>query len=315
MSLNTQQARVVDPVLTNVARDYRNATHVGSVLFPRVEVTARGGKILEFGKESFAQLNMRRAPGAEVREVSYRYSDQNFNLVQDALDALIPREHMEDAMTVPKVDLSKRAVKKTQDIMNLGLEIEQAALAQDPANYPAGQVEALAGTDRWDDPASDPQAVIEAAKEAVRRSCGMEPNTMVVSKVGFNALRFHPKIKDQFKYTTADSITVGMLAAYLELEKLAVGKATYLPEGAEAGDFQLKDVWGDNAILAYSPAAPEGMEEPSFGYTYALTGHPFVEQARWEGSRRSWVHGMTYDRVPVIAGPDAGFLLRGVAGE
>lgn len=63
-------------------------------------------------------------------------------------------------------------------------------------------------------------------------------------------------------------------------------------------------------ILAYAPATPSGMEEPSYGYTYTMKGHPFVEQGRWDGDTRSWVHGVSYERVPVLSGITAGYLIQ-----
>ncbi|NJM36198.1 MAG: hypothetical protein HC850_17565, partial [Rhodomicrobium sp.] len=53
MSLNPAQARIYDPVLTTHIRGYQHPDFVGSLLFPAVEVRARGGQVLEFGKESF----------------------------------------------------------------------------------------------------------------------------------------------------------------------------------------------------------------------------------------------------------------------
>ncbi|WP_056036257.1 major capsid protein [Loktanella sp. 3ANDIMAR09] len=313
--MNPSQARVSDPVLTQIARDYRNASHVGHIIFPQVFVTTQGGKIVEFGKDAFRRHAARRAPGAQVAEIGFRYGSQPFQLINEALDSHIPREVLNDASEVPKIDLGKRAVKSTMDSLKLNLEFEIAEMATNPANYGAANVEALAGTDVWSDDASDPVQVIEDGKETVRRSCGVEPNRLVLSKPGFNALRFHPKIREQFKYTTADSITANMLAAYLELDTVAVGKTVAIPQDvADDDDVVMEDAWGNSAVLAYAPDNPAGVEEPSFGYTYTMEGHPFVEKPEWRGANRSWVYGTTYDRAPVIVGAEAGFLIQGVVG-
>ena len=47
------EKRVVDPVLTNIARGYTNNAYVGSLLFPDVPVEKEGGKIPQFTKEAF----------------------------------------------------------------------------------------------------------------------------------------------------------------------------------------------------------------------------------------------------------------------
>ena len=42
--------RVVDPVLTNIARGFNNSSHVATKLFPIVTVSKEGGKIPLFTK-------------------------------------------------------------------------------------------------------------------------------------------------------------------------------------------------------------------------------------------------------------------------
>lgn len=47
------QVRVVDPILSEHARGYRQAQLVATALFPFADVAAYGGQVIEFGKESF----------------------------------------------------------------------------------------------------------------------------------------------------------------------------------------------------------------------------------------------------------------------
>lgn len=42
--------RVVDPVLTTVARGYKNAAFIGDQLFPVVQMEKEGAKVPTFGK-------------------------------------------------------------------------------------------------------------------------------------------------------------------------------------------------------------------------------------------------------------------------
>ena len=313
MSMSLSQARVIDPVLTEVAQGYRHADRVGSTLFPRVEVLQRGGQVIEFGRESFRLYNARRAPGASTLNIGFGYEGKPFSLVQDALNAPIPREHIQDAKTVPDIDLGRRATNTCMMTLTLSLEWEQAQLATNAANYDNDHKVALAGTSQWSSPDSDPLADVDEAKEAVRRTAGVDPNRMVISKPVFNALKVHPKIVDRFRYTTADSITARMLASFFDLDELAVGRAATLAE--PRADAPFVDVWGNVAVLAYVAVASQGVEEPSYGYTYTLKGHPFVEQPFWDNDRKSWVYGVTYERVPVLTGISSGFLFQNVVAK
>ncbi|TWD57484.1 major capsid protein E [Agrobacterium vitis] len=308
--LNQNSARIIDPVLTGIAQGYRHAQRVGHILFPSIDVLQRGGKIIEFGRESFFDYKARRAPGADAKSIQFGYEGKPYALSQFTLDAPVPREHIQEAQTVPGIDLGKRATNMVMDSLTLSLEIEQANLATTPDNYGTNNRLALSGKDCWNDPDSDPIGDIEAAKDQVRTTCGVEPNRMVVQNNGFKSLKHHPKIVERFKYTTAESITTQMLAGLFDLDEFAVGKATYVDDTAKDAPF--KEAWGNAAVLAYVPVQDAALEQPSFGYTYTLKGHPFVEQPRWEGRKRSWVYGVTYEREPVLTGIASGFLFQNV---
>lgn len=310
--LNTNTARMIDPVLSGIAQGYRHAQRIGHLLFPAVDVTQRGGQVIEFGRESFFNYKARRAPGADAINIQFGYEGKPFALQQFSLDVPVPREHAEEAQAVPGIDLGKRAVTVAMDTLTLTLEIEQAELASDPANYGAANKITLTGADRWDVDTSNPMTDIEAAKDQVRTTCGVEPNRMAINSAGFKALKHHPKIMERFKYTTSDSITAKMLAGLFDLDELAVGKATYVDSPDPASPF--KEAWGNAAVLAYVPTQDAALEQPSFGYTYTLRGHPFVEPPRWEGGKRSWVYGVTYERKPVLTGIASGFLFQSITG-
>lgn len=310
--LNTNSARMIDPVLSGIAQGYRHAQRIGHVLFPAIDVTQRGGQVIEFGRESFFNYKARRAPGADAINVQFGYEGKPFALQQFSLDVPVPREHAEEAQAVPGIDLGKRAVNVAMDTLTLTLEIEQAELASNPANYGNDNRLSLMGGDRWDVDTSDPMQDIEAAKDQVRTTCGVEPNRMAINSKGFKALKHHPKIAERFKYTTSESITAKMLAGLFDLDELAVGKATYVD--SVDGNAPFKEAWGNCAVLAYVPSQDAALEQPSFGYTYTLRGHPFVEPPRWEGGKRSWVYGVTYERKPVLTGIASGFLFQNITG-
>lgn len=315
--LNTQmtpgQTRVVDPVLSNIAHGYRNpdVSRVGRELFPRVIIPARGAKIIEFGKESFRLYSTRRAPGASTKRIQYGYDAGPVALTQEALEGLVPWELMQEASQVPGVDLARGSVELVQDVFDRAEEYEQIQIAIDANNYDVNHREALAGGDQWDDYAnSDPAKKIRTYREAVRASTGRYPNKLALSPNVFNALAEHAKILDRFKYTSAESITTKMLAAYFDIPQVVVGNDVYLPDNA-ADDADFTDMLSNVAILAFVPSQGR-FEVPSYGYTYHLAGHPMVEQPYQDRNRKSWVYPQTYERQVVQTGKGAGFLVQNV---
>jgi len=302
--MNPSQVRVVDPILTTVVQGYKNPEFVGDALFPAVPVAVSGGRVLEFGKESFIASNTRRAPGGPTKRISFGYEGKPYALENNSLEAPVPREWMRDASKVPGINLGTRAVNLTMRVNRLNLEIEQAGLATNPANYPTANKVTLSGTDKWSDPAAKPVGIINEGKEAVRQAIGVYPNTLLLGPQAFTPLTECPAILERFKYTSSDSITADMLAGLFQLNRVVVGTAV---QSTEAG--VMSDVWGNYAVLAYVPPAPSQMEEPSYGYTYTMEGHPMVETPYWDANAKSWVYGVSYERAPVLSGIASGYLI------
>ena len=93
--------------------------------------------------------------------------------------------------------------------------------------------------------------------------------------------------------------------ALFELQQIVEGEAVY-HDGT-----QFLDVWGKDAILAYTtPASMQEMGSPSFGYTYQLEGRPMVEEGYEERNANSGVYPVTDAYQPVLAGATAGFLFK-----
>lgn len=303
-NLSPAGARIIDPILSNVAQGYRHADHVAEALCPTVPVDVAGGQIIEFGKESFKLYNARRAPGGSTKRVQFGYLGKPYALVQDALEGQVPRELMRDAARVPGVDLGSRSVNGVMQALSLTREYDTAQLVLNAANYDvAHKVDLVAA--KWTDNANNPHKDIDTGKEAVRATVGIEPNVLLLSAKAFNAAKNNTLVVDRFKYTSKDSITPDMLAALWGVRRVVVGKAITFNDAGVA-----TDIWGNNAVLAYVPENPSGMEEPSFGYTYVMRGHPAVEQAYFDNNAKSWIYPVTYERVPVLSGITSGYLIQ-----
>ena len=300
--------RVIDPVITETVRGYKQPNLVGNLLFPRVGVTAYGGKRIAFGKEDFRKYNLHRAPGTNTKRVRFGHEGEPYAIVPRALEAPVPRELGVDAQNVPGINLGNRAALRVMRILNNNMEYDQAELASNPANYPVSNKVTLTTTDRWTDQAnSNPSQDIEEGREAIRSQIGLYPNVAIVSAKAMKALRHHPKLLDRTKYTSRDSITVDMLAGLWEIDRVVLGGSVV----ASGPDDQFSDAWGDGVILAYSAIGSFDNEEPSFGYSYFVEGHPLVETPYWDNSAKSWIYGTSDDVAPVIVGGVAGFLIAG----
>jgi len=302
------EARVIDPVLTEVARGYSNSMMVGNRLFPPVPVGQDGGKIVEFSKEAFRAYATERSPGANTKRVQFSYSSQSYALENHALEGVVPVELMEDAAAVPGIDLGAGAVMQVQDIIALRLEKAQATLATTADNYAAGNKTTLSGTSQWSDFAngvSDPVDDIEVAREAIRSSIGRYPNTIVMGASVWSKLKQHPDMIERIKYTGRDVATPELAASLFEVDQVLVGGAVQATDADV-----MSDVWGKFVVIAYTELGSlADMGRPSYGYTYRRRGHPMVEQSYWEANQKSWIYPVTDRVAPVIVGAEAGYLI------
>lgn len=302
--LSAAQARVVDPVLTNIARGFKQPNLVGSVLFPTVSVDKRAGKIVEFGREDFKIYETLRSPGANVKRVNFGHAGSAYALDDHSLEGQVPIELMQEAADVPGIELGSSAVRRIQNIFGLRLEKARADLARNTANYAASNKVILSGTSQWSDPASDPLKALNSWREVIRSKIGLYPNSGVLPAAVAIVLQTHPVIKDAFKYTNSDSVSFDMLKAYFGMPGLVMGGSVF----TDAADVQ-QDVWGKDIILAYTEVSGiEDMGSPSFGYTYQLRNYPIVEQPYLDRNTKSWVYPISDANAPVIAGALAGFI-------
>lgn len=305
--LTNSQARVIDPILTQVARGYQQNNLVGMSLFPRVPVMQRGGKIITFGKEAFMQYaNLKRAPGQNTRRIQFGHAGSSYALDDYSLEGQVPIETQQEAEAVPGIDMASRTVNGVQDIIALRLELQQATLATTAGTYAASNKTTLSGTSQWSDSTnSDPMGDIEAGKEAVRKLIGKRPNVVVMGAAVFAKLKTHSKVVDRIKYTGRDIATPDLLASLFGVQQVLIGDAV---QADDTGAFS--DVWGKFVVLAYTPTASLAAQGvPSYGYTYHLTGYPTAEEPYYDRNAKSWIYPVTDVCAPVIAGAEAGYLI------
>lgn len=308
-------ARVVNPVLSTVARGYRNENYIGMKLFPYVPVGQRGGKIITFDKSAWRQYHLARAPGSNVKRINVGFAGGDFALTQHALEGQLPVEIMDEAQAVPGVDMASTTIMTTQDIIDLRLEITQADLATNLSNYAAGNKVTLSGIDQWSDYTnSDPIGDVAAARNAIRKVTGKRPNIMAMGADVLEILQYHPKLVDaailagsvSLAGGTQAGLTLEQLAKVFKVKEIVVGDAIKL----DASDAPV-DVWGKDVVLAYTETASLASRgTPSYGYTYRLIGYPLVENGYYENNTRSWIYPVIDEVAPVIAGAEAGYLIK-----
>ena len=305
MALSISQAALVDAVVTGVVQGYKQAGLVGNMLFPRVPHSSRKGQVIEFDRAAFKLYNTRRSPGSNTGRVDIGYLGRPFVMTNESLEGKLPREIQQEAQ-LNRVNMAQRATNTPMRAITLGLEVEQAGIATDANNYDAAHKVTLSGTDQWNHASSDPIGQFDTYREAIRASIGAYPNVLVLGpRPWTEGLKNHASLVGRLRDNDTRVTTPQLVGDILEIENVYVGNAVYAT--AETGDFT--DVWGNYAVLAYVPQGSQNMEEPSYGYTYALPGTPYGEPAYEDRNSKSMIYPVTDERVPVLSGMIAGYLV------
>lgn len=299
-----EDLRVVDPVLTTLARGYSNAQLVADALFPFATVEKEAGKIPQFGKEAFKIYNTERALRAKSNRISPE-GTITIDYVCDEHDLEYPIDYRESEEAM--LPLEEHGTTVVTEGIRLRHEKICADLAQNAANYPTGNKVTLSGTSQFTHASSDPVGVIEDAKEAVRAKIGKRPNVMVIGALSFKALKNHAQLLDRIKYSMTGVVTVELMKQIFGVANIVVGESVY---ASDAGVFS--DIWADNCILAYVPGASQSGErtpyEPSFAYTLRKKGKPEIDKRDAEGGKIRLIRN-TDIFVSKIVGAEAGYLI------
>ncbi len=294
------ELRIVDPVLTELARGYTNAEFVAEGIFPRVDVDKETGKIPQFGKEAFKEYNTERALRADTNLMSVdARSTVDVHMTEHDLGyPLDLREKSESTLDEQQVGL-----KIVQNVIAMKRELNAATAAFNAANYATENKLTLTTTGQFTHTSSTPLVTIETGKEAVRTAIGRYPNTMLMGASVFKTLKFHSTLLDLIKYANTGVVTLDLMKAIFGIERIFVGGAVKM---SDAGVFS--DIWNDSLLLAYVPVKSQGVAEPSYGYTVGRKGYPQSDVYARPGGKVEVVRATDIFEVKIV-GADAGYLL------
>lgn len=252
-----------DPRLTGIAIAYRNAEFIADRILPRVPVGKR-----EFRWHKFDRAERMTVPETLVGRKS-RPNEVDFSVAEEAgmvydrgLDDVVPNDDIAEAEGTG-YNPRDEAVEGTTELILLDREIRTAAKVLNPANYPAANQVTV--TEKWDDPDSNPVALIRDALAAL----WYRPNVIVMPLLVWNALSNHPRViaASQPSGKTEGFATRQQLAALLEVDEIEVG-ASWKNSAKPGQDAQAQRVWGGDTVLAFyrNPQATP-RRGVTFGYT------------------------------------------------
>ncbi len=243
-------------------------------LFPTFETQKKTATVSVITRESMTvDEAQERAPGTDYARGTTGAKDITFNCTEKAIEHPVDdvqREVYANSfsadMVASKAGVNKVLIKQERSI---------AAKVFNEATFTAGNNTFTdVSATPWATAASDIKGHVDAAKDAVRLNCGIEPDTMTIGPVLFRYIKNNTALIDSVKYTArvTDAELVNALADYFGLRRVLVGKASY--NSANPGQaFSGSDIWQPtHALLSVSPElAADDLSEATLGRTFLWT--------------------------------------------
>lgn len=258
----------LDALLTNISVAYvqMQSHFIAPQVFPIVPVDKQSDKYRTYTKNDWFRDEAERRQGAtESVGSGYTLSDAAYFCDKYAIHKDVDDDTRRNAD--PVHDLDREATEFVSQRLLLRQEIQWvtdffAASIWGTDVTPANLWSAYA--------TSDPLLDVEAGKETILGNTGFMPNTLVLGYQVYRQLRNHPDLVDRIKYTTAQTMTVDMMARLFDVDRVLVARAVKATnvEGA-TGAYAFAH--GKHALLCYSAPTP-GLMTPSAGYMFAWRG-------------------------------------------
>lgn len=267
----------IDKALTNMSVQYLQdeSNFIAGQVFPMVPVQKQSDRYFVYKKEDwFRDDAQERAPGTESAGGDYdidntptyfcrKYAFHKDVFEEDRANADDPLTPDEDAVAfvTDKILLNKennwaRTFFKTGV---WGTDLRGATAAD------TGKVV------YWDDYAnSSPIEDITAASTAQAEVTGKRPNTIVMGRRAYDALKNHPDFLDRVKYTQKGVVTTDLIAQMFDVDRVLVANAiqNIAKKGQQAA---MSFILGNHVLLCYTTNAPR-LKTATAGYTFVWTG-------------------------------------------
>lgn len=261
----------VNPQLTAIAIAYRNpaAAFIADLVLPRRPVAKKFTYTRYSADQAYTIPDTRVGRKSDPTQVDFGGLPITDEVLDYGLDDTVPNDEVEAFNSMPKapgasgpVDVSTMML---THLLQLDRERRVSNLIFNAGSYGAGLSEALSGTAQWNDTVnSDPVAKIGDSidKPLIR------PNTLVLGRASWTALRRHPKIVQAINNTNQSSGMVSrqQVADLFELQQVLVGES-FVNTARKGQAATFARVWGKSAALIYVDANAATIDQPTFGFT------------------------------------------------
>lgn len=301
----------IDPLLTGIAKNYKNEELIGEIIFPRITVDNETGDYYVYEKGEFRIEKDLRTGMARANRVSYGMTLAIYGpLLEHSLEQGVTKR---EAGILGRDKAMERATSNVSAKIKLALEKAIADMVTNTSIVT--QNITLSGTSQLSDfTNSDPFGVIQTALDTMDLT-GINAGRRVIF-MGYQVwakLRNHPALINRLgTATTRNPITKQQAADLFEVDEIVVGKAKY--DTAKQGQTpSLAYVWGKHIVVALlaNPNADTKqfeLDQINPGYTLAMEDS-YVDTWYEDGIKTEFTRYTDFYKPELVAG-EAMYLIK-----
>lgn len=297
--------------LENISVAYSPVGYIGDDLSPKVMVQFESDQYYVYSKDTMSLPETLRADTALSNRANYNLSTATYVLEEHAIHEMISDRQRRNADKAIRVDAD--VTEFLTGIIKTRRELDLQTIVQTKANWSNNN--SLTSTLAWsaNTTTSNPITQVDSAATAILLNCGRKPNVIAMNDQVFKAAKEHQSIVERVKYTSAASVTEGILASLFNVGKVLVAEAMYNANDEGAADAQTR-IWNDTIFIGYVEPSP-GLKKVSALYTFwqDQTGVPVaVKKWREEGNAADKVEAAAMFQNKIIASDCAYLILDAV---
>ena len=231
----------------------------------------------------------KRAARGDYNRDGFEAKDKEYSCVEYGLEGAL--DDTERALYQTEFNAELTTVKTITRRLQQAQEKRVANLLFNTSTFAGSSLYTNYDSTPWDDITTDVIAQVRAAKEKVRRNCGMMPNTLIMSTTNMDRLKANSAIIDRIKYTArpTDAEVTRALADLLGIKNILEGKAVHNTKLEGSSGFEGADIWSDDYAMVAVIADGQDLSLPGIGRTFLWQedspDNAVVEQYREEKKR------------------------------
>lgn len=285
---------------------------VASEVLPVLPVPEKAGKLTVLTRESALRpVDVVRSVTGSYPRADYETDEIDYRCEEYGLEAKLPDEQQSFYGSAFNAQLVTAAL--SRDRLAREREKRVAAAFFNTTTFTGASLFTDLAKD-WDDASALIVDDVMAAKETVRKNCGLVPNTIIIPAGAMPWLKKNTDLKARLMYVNAvtEQAIVSNLAGLFGIPRVIVAGAVY-NTGGEGDAFSSADVWNDNYCWLGVCATGQNFPEPCIGRTLLWANDSpseFTVEEYREEQTRSWVYRVRHHLQEKIFDPMFGHLLQ-----